>query len=193
MPATLILASTSRFRRDLLQRLCVPFEVASPGVDEAHLPGEAPLARAARLALAKATAVAATRSDAIVIGCDQVAVCGEIVLDKPRDAAGCRQQLALLSDRSATFYSAVAVLYGVRAFKDSFVDVTEVQIRPLTSAEIERYIFIDQPFQCAGSFRSEALGVTLFARMECSDPTGLIGLPLIRLSASLRAAGLLLP
>jgi septum formation protein len=193
MPATLILASTSRFRRELLQRLRVPFEIISPGVEEAHLPGEAPPARAARLALAKAAAVAATRPDAIVIGSDQVAVCGDVLLDKPGDAAGCREQLALLSDRSATFYSAVAVLCGARAYKDCFVDVTEVQMRPLSSAEIERYIAIDQPFQCAGSFRSEALGVTLFARMECSDPTGLIGLPLIRLSASLRAAGLLLP
>ena len=193
MPAPLILASTSHFRRELLQRLRLPFEVVAPGIDEAHLPGEAPAARAARLALAKAAAVAAARPDATVIGSDQVAVCGDIALDKPGDAAGCRQQLALLSDRSATFYSAVAVLCGARAFQDCFVDVTEVQLRPLSSTEIERYIAIDQPFQCAGSFRSEALGVTLFARMTCNDPTGLIGLPLIRLATSLRAAGYHLP
>ena len=193
MPAPLILASTSHFRRELLQRLRLPFEVIAPGIDEAHLPGEAPAARAARLALAKAAAVAAARPDATVIGSDQVAVCGDIALDKPGDAAGCRQQLALLSDRSATFYSAVAVLCGARAFQDCFVDVTEVQLRPLSSTEIERYIAIDQPFQCAGSFRSEALGVTLFARMTCNDPTGLIGLPLIRLATSLRAAGYHLP
>ncbi len=193
MPAPLILASTSSFRRELLQRLRLPFEVASPGVDEVHLPGEAPPARAARLALAKAAAVADKRPDAVVIGSDQVAVCGDVVLDKPGDAIGCRQQLTLLSGRSATFYSAVAVLRGAPAFQDCFVDVTEVQLRPLSSVEIERYIAIDQPFQCAGSFRSEALGVTLFARMNCSDPTGLIGLPLIRLAASLRAAGFLLP
>jgi septum formation protein len=193
MPAPLVLASTSSFRRELLQRLRWPFEVASPGVDEAHRPGESPPARAARLALAKAAAVAATRPDAVVIGSDQVAVCGDVVLDKPGDVARCRQQLTLLSDRSATFHTAVAVLCRTRSFQDCFVDVTEVQFRPLSSAEIDRYIAVDKPFQCAGSFRSESLGVTLFARMDCSDPTGLVGLPLIRLAASLRAAGFHLP
>jgi septum formation protein len=193
MPTPLILASTSSFRGELLQRLQLPFEVASPGVDESHLPGELPAMRAARLALAKAAAVAATRADAVVIGSDQVAVCGDVVLDKPGDATGCRQQLALLSDRSATFHTAVAVLCRTRSFQDCFIDVTEVQFRPLSSAEIERYIAIDKPFQCAGSFKSESLGVTLFARMDCSDPTGLVGLPLIRLAASLRAAGFRLP
>ena len=193
MAAPLILASTSRYRRELMERLRLPFEVVAPGVDEAHVSGEAPTTRAQRLALAKAAAAADARPDAVVIGSDQVALCGSQVLDKPGDAAGCRAQLALLSGRRATFHTAVAVLCHAHRFSDCFVDVTELQFRPLTSAEIERYIDIDQPFHCAGSFRSESLGVSLFARMDSSDPTGLIGLPLIRLSESLRAAGFRLP
>jgi septum formation protein len=193
MHSALILASTSRFRSELLQRLRLPFEVAAPGVDEAHLAGEPAPARAARLAMAKATAVADRHPDAVVIGSDQVALCGDTVLDKPGDAAGCRHQLSLLSGRSASFHTAVAVLCRARGFMDCFVDVTELQLRPLSGAEIDRYIAIDEPFQCAGSFRSESLGVALFARMDCADPTGLIGLPLVRLAASLRAAGYQLP
>jgi septum formation protein len=193
MPAPLILASTSRYRRALLERLRLPFEVQAPGVDEAHVADEAPAVRAQRLALAKAAVVADVRTDAVVIGSDQVALCGAQVLDKPGDAAGCRAQLALLSGRSATFHTAVAVLCRARGFADCFVDVTELQFRPLSSAEIERYIDIDQPFHCAGSFRSESLGVSLFAHMETNDPTGLIGLPLIRLAQSLRSAGYELP
>lgn len=193
MAAPLILASTSRYRRELLERLRLPFEVLAPDVDEAHLNGEAPAVRAQRLALAKATAAADARPDAVVIGGDQVALCGLQVLDKPGDADGCRAQLSLLSGRSAIFHTAVAVLCRARSFSDCFVDVTELKFRALTGAEIERYIEIDQPFHCAGSFRSESLGVSLFAHMETNDPTGLIGLPLIRLAQSLRATGFRLP
>jgi septum formation protein len=193
MPAPLILASTSIFRRALLERLRIPFEVASPGVDESHLPREAPRDRALRLALAKAEAIATRRPESVVIGSDQVAICGDTVLDKPGDAAGCQRQLAHLSGRSATFHTAVAVLGAERGLRDCFVDVTELQFRRLSSAEIDRYIALDQPFQCAGSFRSEALGVSLFERMDSHDPTGLVGLPLIRLAQSLRAAGYALP
>ncbi len=193
MSAPLILASTSSFRRDLLQRLCLPFEVCAPGVAEDHLLGETPAARATRLALAKARAVASLRADAVVIGSDQVAVCGDAVLDKPGDVAGCRRQLALLSGRAATFHTAVAVLCRAQNFQDCFTDVTELQFRRLAGAEIDRYIELDQPLQCAGSFRSESLGITLFERISCQDPTGLIGLPLMRLAQSLRAAGYNLP
>jgi septum formation protein len=128
-----------------------------------------------------------------VIGSDQVAVCGDTVLDKPGDAAGCQRQLALLSGRAASFHTAVAVLCRAQHFKDCFTDVTELQFRRLAGAEIDRYIALDQPFQCAGSFRSESLGVALFESMNSHDPTGLIGLPLVRLAQSLRAAGFQLP
>jgi septum formation protein len=193
MPAPLILASTSSFRRELLQRLRLPFEVSAPGVDEGHIPGESPPSRAVRLALAKAAAVADAHPQAVVIGSDQVAVCADAVLDKPGNVAGCQRQLAQLSGRAATFHTAVAVLCRAQNFQDCFVDVTELQFRQLGTAEIDRYIALDQPFQCAGSFRSESLGVTLFARMSSQDPSGLIGLPLIRLAQSLRAAGFMLP
>jgi septum formation protein len=189
----LILASTSRYRRELLERFRLPFEVQAPGVDETHLSGEAPAARAQRLALAKAAAIANARPDAVVIGSDQVALCGSQVLDKPGDVAGCRVQLAWLSGRSATFHTAVAVLCRARGFSDTFVDVTELQMRVLSSAEIDRYIEVDQPFHCAGSFRSESLGLSLFTSTQSSDPTGLIGLPLIRLAESLRTVGYALP
>jgi septum formation protein len=192
-PPPLILASTSSFRRELLERLRIPFSVQGPGIEEVHLPGEPPPQRAARLSLAKALAVAAPHPDAAVIGSDQVAVCGQQVLDKPGDVAGCRRQLQLLSGHSATFYTAVTVVCMARRFRDSFLDITNIQFRKLSAGEIERYISIDQPFHCAGSFRSEALGVSLFERMQSTDPGGLVGLPLIRLAESLRALDFALP
>jgi septum formation protein len=181
------------YRRELLERLRLPFSVEAPGVDESARPGEPAAQRAARLSLAKALAVATRHRDAAVIGSDQVAVCGELVLDKPGDAAGCRAQLARLSGQSAVFHTAVTVLCLSQGFRDSFVDFTSVDFRELQAAEIERYIAADQPFHCAGSFRSEALGVTLFERVQGNDASGLVGLPLIRLSESLRALGFLVP
>jgi septum formation protein len=189
----LILASTSPFRRELLERLRLPFSVQAPGVEEAHRPGEPPAQRAARLSLAKAMAVAPLHPGAAVIGCDQVAVCGTDVLDKPGDAEGCRSQLQRLSGNSAHFYSAVTVVCVAQGFRDSFLDITNLQFRKLSAAEIDRYIAADQPFHCAGSFRSESLGVSLFERMQSTDPGGLVGLPLIRLAESLRALGFALP
>ncbi len=189
----LILASTSRYRRALLERLQLPFEALAPGVDEAALAGEAPAARARRLALAKARAVSARHPQAAVIGSDQVAVCGAAILDKPGDATRCRAQLAGLAGREARFITAVAVVCEARGFVDEFCDTTLVAFRPFGAEEIARYVERDQPWDCAGGFRGESLGVALFERVESSDPTGLVGLPLIRLAASLRALGHALP
>lgn len=189
----LILGSTSTYRRELLARLRLPFEVARPGTDEAPLPGEPPLTRARRLAAAKAAAVAASRPDAVVIGSDQVAVCKGTVLDKPGNAANCRTQLQQLSGSSAEFHTAVTVMWNAQQRVEAFEDLTVVHFRLLDADTIERYIAVEQPFDCAGSFRSESLGVTLFERVVSDDATGLVGLPLIRLAAVLRSFGYVLP
>jgi len=174
-------------------RLGLPFDTAAPGVLESHLPGEPPGERSRRLALAKARAVAASAPQAAVIGSDQVAVSGSTVLDKPGNAGRCREQLRALSGNEARFLTAVAVVCAARGYLEEFTDVTVVKFRELSAAEIDRYIERDRPWDCAGGFRSEALGVTLFERVDCSDPTGLVGLPLIRLAAALRALGCALP
>ena len=189
----LILASTSRYRQELLGRLCLPFEAIAPGVDEASLAGEAAEARAPRLALAKAEAVAASHQGVVVIGADQVAACEGRILDKPGDAVQALAQLRHQSARSVQFYSAVAVVCRQRGFRAQFTDLTTVKLRPLSEADIAAYLAADQPYDCAGSLRSERLGVALCERIDSSDPTGLIGLPLIRLSAILRDCGYALP
>jgi septum formation protein len=189
----LILASTSRYRRELLQRLGLPFEVIPPLVDESGLLSESVLERAQRLALAKARAVSLQRPDATVIGSDQVAHCQGRTLDKPGNAEHCRAQLRLLSASSATFHSAVALLPAHNAPPIEFVGTTTVYFRALSGEEIERYIAVERPFDCAGSFRSEVLGISLFERVECEDPTALIGLPLIRLAAALRSLDYAVP
>jgi septum formation protein len=192
-PPGLILASTSPYRRELFARLGLPFSVERPEVDEAPLAGELPRARAERLALAKAMAVAGRHPHSVVIGADQVAACDDRVLDKPGNAAAAHEQLRAQSGRSVQFHSAVAVVHAERAFRDCFTDQTTVVFRALNAAEIDAYIAADQPFDCAGSLRSEALGLALCERIESLDPTGLIGLPLIRLTASLRSCGYALP
>lgn len=189
----LILASTSTYRRELLARLRLPFSPRRPEVDEAQRPGEGPLSRAERLALAKAEAISALESAAVVIGADQVASCEGQILDKPGHAAAARAQLRHQSGKAVLFYSAVAVVCPERRYSDHFVDLTTVILRTLSEAEIEAYVAADRPFDCAGSLRSEGLGVSLCERIESIDPTGLIGLPLIRLAASLRSCGYALP
>jgi septum formation protein len=190
MSPRLILASTSRYRAGLLGRLRLPFEVAAPGVDEAPRAGEMPRARALRLAHDKAAAVAVTRADAWVIGSDQVASLGDVLLDKPGDADRCRAQLAAESGRSVEFHTAVVLLRGAPREVFEHVDRTTVRFRELSAAEIARYVELERPFDCAGGFRSEGLGVTLFASLETSDPAALVGLPLVWLAGALRAAGL---
>jgi septum formation protein len=189
----LILASTSRYRRALLERLQLRFEAVAPGVDESYLAGEVPAQRARRLALAKARAVAQRRPEAAIIGSDQVAMCGGTILDKPGDAARCRDQLLTLAGREAHFITAVAVLCAARGFIDEFCDTTVVRFRALEAAEVARYVEHDRPWDCAGGFRAESLGVALFEYIESTDPTGLVGLPLIRLAAALRALGHAVP
>jgi septum formation protein len=187
----LILASTSPYRRALLERLGVEFEVVPSGVDERHLPGESATDRALRLATAKAQAVAARHPAALVIGSDQVAACASEVLDKPGDARRCREQLGRLSGHTAHFHTACVLLGS--ALHLAHVDTTTVLFRVLDPGEIERYVAREQPFDCAGGFRAEAGGIALFDGIESRDPTALIGLPLIWLASALRGAGYRLP
>jgi len=188
---TLILASTSPYRRALLQRLGVPFEVIRPATPEDYLDGELPPDRALRLSLAKAQAVASLRPDAVVIGSDQVAAAGSRILDKPGTAAHCREQLAVLSSTTARFLTGCAVVGNGQ--RSVHLDTTSVTFRPLTAREIERYVEKEKPFDCAGGFKAEGLGITLFESIESVDPTALIGLPLIWLANALREVGYSLP
>ncbi len=192
-PPALILASTSPYRRDLLARLGLPFSVQRPDVDEQAVAGEPPRLRAERLALAKAVAVSALHPGSVVIGADQVASCGASILDKPGNAQVARAQLQAQSGRTVQFHSAVAVVDTGRGTQECFTDVTTVVMRELGAAEIETYLAADQPFDCAGSLRSEKLGISLCERIGSEDPTGLLGLPLIRLCVALRACGYALP
>jgi septum formation protein len=186
----LILASTSRYRRDLLERLRLPFEAVSPGVDEAALLGEAPADLAIRLALAKAQAVATRATDAVVIGSDQVADLDGQTLGKPGSHARAVEQLTMMSGRRVVFHTAVAVVCCGQGFERALLAPVTVQFRRLRSDEIERYLQLDKPYDCAGSAKSEALGVALLESIDSDDPTALIGLPLIRTCALLREAGL---
>jgi septum formation protein len=189
----LILASTSAYRRLLLERFGLPFETVRPEVAEPHIAGENPSERALRLAVAKAEAVAARHPGAVVIGSDQVAAAGQKVLDKPGDAATCRSQLASLSGTDARFYTGCAVIGPSGSVRLVHLDTTTVFFRSLTAKEIERYVEREKPFDCAGGFKVEALGITLFESVESKDPTALIGLPLIWLAGALRRAGFALP
>lgn len=191
--SALVLASSSVHRRQLLERLGLPFECAPPAVDEAPLAGESPAALATRLARAKALAVARERNDAIVIGSDQVALRGEQVLGKPGDAERCRAQLAASSGCELTFLTAVCVVAAGGAQTFEHIDRTIVQMRVLDHAEIARYVAQDRPWDCAGGFKAESLGVALVSRIETVDPTALTGLPLIWLAGVLRDCGLSVP
>jgi septum formation protein len=189
----LVLASTSRYRAELLARLGLEFASRNPAVDETSRPGEKPRARALRLAEAKAEAVAAQFPGAVIIGGDQVPAVNTTMLEKPGSAANCREQLKLLSGSTAEFYTAVTVRCIEAGIKLAHVDTTAVKLRPLTTTEIDRYIEREKPFDCAGGFKAEALGITLFERIDTEDPTAIVGLPLIWLSGALRSAGYLAP
>jgi septum formation protein len=188
MPPPLILASTSRYRRELLQRLRLPFEVLSPEVDETPQPGEAPAALALRLALAKARAVQARRPEAVVIGSDQVADLDGEPVGKPHTHERAVAQLTRLSGRSVVFQTGVAVV--APGFEQALLAPVRVRFRALAPAEIEHYLRTEQPYDCAGSAKSETLGIALLEAIESDDPTALVGLPLIRTCALLRAAGI---
>jgi septum formation protein len=186
----LILGSTSRYRRELLERLRLPFEVRSPEVDETPLAGEAPAALALRLALAKARAVAAHAPDAVVIGSDQVADLAGTPVGKPGDHARAVAQLRSMRGQSIVFQTAVAVVHRQAGFEASALVPVRVSFRDLSDDEIERYLRAEQPYDCAGSAKSEGLGIALLTAIESDDPTALIGLPLIRTAELLRQAGL---
>lgn len=190
---SLILASSSPYRRTLLERLGLEFEWVAPDATEGYQAGELPADRAARLSLAKALEVAARYPDAVVIGSDQVAAAGSRILDKPGDGAKCRAQLLSLSGTSARFFTGCAVVKPAASVRLLHLDTTTVYFRPITASEIDRYIEREQPLDCAGGFKAEALGITLFESIESTDPTALIGLPLIWLAGALRRVGFALP
>ncbi|WP_238382864.1 Maf family protein [Cognatilysobacter segetis] len=190
--AALVLASTSRYRRELLSRLGVPFDCAAPGVDETPLRDEAPGDLVVRLARAKAAAVARARPDDCVIGSDQLAAFDGRVLGKPGVPERACEQLAAMSGKSVEFLTALCVMRGESEI-GLHVDRTVVRFRALTAVEIERYVAAERPLDCAGSFKSEGLGIALFDAIETEDPTGLVGLPLIATARLLRAAGFDLP
>ena len=189
-PPRLVLGSTSRYRRELLTRLRVPFEVEAPGVDETPRPGEAPAALAQRLALEKARAVAARHPQDVVIGSDQVADLAGEPLGKPGDHARAVAQLQRMSGQRVVFQTALAVVRRDTGFEAVDLAAVSVTFRTLSDAEIETYLRLDEPYDCAGSARSESLGVALLSAIDSDDPTALVGLPLIRTCALLRAAGL---
>lgn len=187
-PRRLVLASTSRYRRSLLERLGLAFEVASPKCDETPLSGEAPQDTAARLAVLKAKSL--RLPDALVIGSDQVAFSQGERLDKPGDHATATRQLRTLSGKSADFHTAVALLDTKTGNLEQKVILCRVTFRKLDDRTIEEYLRREQPYDCAGSAKAEGLGIALIARVDTEDPTSLIGLPLIALSEMLGRAGL---
>ncbi|HZX71299.1 MAG TPA: Maf family nucleotide pyrophosphatase [Rhodanobacter sp.] len=191
--ARIVLASTSRYRAELLRRLVPEFEQAAPHTDESPLPNEAPAACALRLAIAKAQAVAGTCGDALVIGSDQVAEVDGVVLGKPGDSERARAQLTASSGRRVHFHTALCLFDARHGRKQTHVDHTQVRFRDLAPAEIARYVEREQPLDCAGSFKGEGLGISLFAAIDSHDPTALIGLPLIALARLLREAGVAVP
>ncbi len=186
----LVLGSTSRYRRELLERLRIPFQVVAPLVDETPMPGEQPKALALRLALAKARAVAALNPHAVVIGSDQVADLAGQALGKPGDHERAVQQLRQMRGQTVIFQTALAVICLATAFEQ--VELAEVRVvfRDLSDAEIEAYLQAEKPYDCAGSAKSEGLGIVLLESIDNDDPTALVGLPLIRTARLLRQAGI---
>ena len=192
-PARLILASSSAYRRELLGRLGLPFEAIAPHLDETPLPGEAPQATALRLAREKAAAVAALHPGALVIGSDQVATLDGLQIGKPGDHARALAQLQLMRGRQVVFHTALCLWDGRVADPGQAAQLENVQVfvsfRDLPDAELDAYLRIEQPYDCAGSAKNEGLGIALLERIDSSDPTALTGLPLIALTGMLRRAG----
>lgn len=188
----LVLGSTSPYRRELLQRLHIPFEVATPDVDETPLPGEAPRALAERLALAKARAVARNFPHAVVIGSDQVADLNGLPLGKPGNHKRAVAQLRQMRGQTVVFQTAVAVVCLESGFEQGSLAAVRVTFRDLSDAEIENYLRAEQPYDCAGSAKSEGLGIALLESIDNDDPTALVGLPLIRTCKMIQAAGVAL-
>ena len=190
MQRPLILASTSRYRRELLMRLRLPFDVQPPEVDETARSGETPRELAERLALEKAQAVAARFPEAVVIGSDQVADLAGEALGKPGDHARATAQLRRMRGQTLVFQTAVAVVCQATGFVQRDLAPVRVVFRELSDAAIEQYLQAEQPYDCAGSAKSEGLGVALLSAIDSDDPTALVGLPLIRTCRMLRSAGI---
>ena len=186
----LILGSTSRYRHELLSRLRVPFEVVAPHVDETPMPHETPQALACRLALAKAKAVSTLHPQAVVIGSDQVADLAGEPLGKPGTHVRAVQQLQRMRGQTVVFQTAVAIVCEASGFEQCELAQVKVEFRHLSDAEIEAYLLAEQPYDCAGSAKSEGLGISMLEAIHNDDPTALVGLPLIRTARMLRAAGL---
>jgi septum formation protein len=192
-PNRLVLASTSKYRRALLERLTIPFMVNGSLVDEVALPDEDPIALVHRLSRAKAQAVADRFPQSVIVGSDQVAVRGRVVLGKPGTVERCAEQLKEASGQRIVFYTGVHVIDAKNRRHEAHVDATTVNFRQLTETEIRNYIAKDSPLDCAGGFKAESLGISLLDRIDSQDPTALVGLPLIWLSGALRRAGFELP
>lgn len=192
-PPRLVLASSSRYRKALLDRLGLPYASVSPDIDESALPGEIPDVTVRRLALSKAQRVAADFPEALIIGSDQVAVLEGRVLGKPGNHDAAAAQLQAMSGSETLFHTALVLFDAASGRSDSAVVPTKVRMRTLSAAQIERYLRRDEPYDCAGSAKIEALGITLVESVHSSDPTALIGLPLIALTGMLQRAGIELP
>lgn len=188
-PKPLLLGSSSRYRAQVLERLGIPFQQASPDIDETPLDGEAPQDLVLRLASRKGAALAGQFPDALIISSDQVASIDDQILGKPHTSERAEAQLQQLSGREVRFFTSIALLDAVSGEAQLDLDVTRVRFRTLTTAEIRDYVAREQPLDCAGAFKSEGLGVALFEAIDTTDPAALIGLPLIRLCAMLAAAG----
>ena len=193
LPIRIVLGSTSSYRAELLRRLVADFDLRAPGTDETALAGEAHSTRALRLAVAKAQAAAEGVQNALVIGSDQVAELDGLTLDKPGTPENAHRQLASSSGRIVQFYTALCVLDTRNGRQHTHVDLTRVHFRQLGAADIERYVEREKPLDCAGSFKCEGLGISLFERIDNQDPTALIGLPLIALARLLRECRIVLP
>lgn len=187
---TLILGSTSRYRREMLERLRIPFDVRAPHVNETPRSREAPADLALRLAIAKARAVAKLHPNAVVIGSDQVADLNGEPIGKPGTHEKATEQLRAMRGKAVVFQTAVAVVSLARNYEGSALVPVTVRFRELSDAEIEHYLQAEQPYDCAGSAKSEALGIALLSAIESDDPTALVGLPLIKTCELLRAAGI---
>ena len=184
-----ILGSTSRYRKELLSRLRIPFEVCAPHVDETPLPGEAPKELALRLALAKALAVAKQNPNAVVIGSDQVADLDGMPLGKPGNHTNAVLQLQKMRGKTVVFQTALSVVCVANGYQRTDLAAVKVKFRDLTDSEIESYLRAEEPYDCAGSAKSEGLGIALLDAIDNDDPTALVGLPLIRTCQMLREAG----
>jgi len=193
MPTRLILASSSPYRHKLLSRLKLAFDWADPNIDESTLPGESAMGLSQRLSRQKAQAVGGDHGDPLIIGSDQVAACDNRLLGKPGSLDAAREQLSFCSGKHIVFFTSIALWRPANQLLREETESVEVSMRTLTHGEIDAYVAADKPIDCAGSFKVESLGISLFRSITTRDPTALEGLPLITLSAMLREAGYSVP